>query len=765
MAETGKGARAVAGVWAGALGASARPLTLDRLRVAFARWLERERLERRSSLWLAPAFGLGVLAYFAADREPALVAAPLVALAAFALAWKAARGPSARALGAALMVALFFSGFSAAALRTRLVAAPVLDHIRVAKVTGFVETVDDRGQGGRMLIRVASVEGLAPDATPQRVRVTTRRRASVAAGASIRATMRLLPPARASEPGGYDFGRDAFFQGIGAVGSVMGPVETLADLDVGWKATMMAMVDRGRNALTDRIVEVVGAGLAPGDGAVAASLVTGKRGLIPEDANIALRGAGIYHVVSISGVHMVLAAGLFLWLARAALTLVPGLPLTRPIKSWAAILAIAGATSYCVFSGSEVATERSLVMTLVMLGAIVVGRPALAMRNLALAAIIILAREPETILGPSFQMSFAAVGGLIAAFERGPGAVENTPSPTRRAGLWRERVRLMLFATVISSLVASLTTDPFATFHFHRATPYGLIGNALTLPLVEFVVMPAALVGVAAYPFGLDAPVWTVMGWGATGMMAVARYVNDLPLSTLHVPAFGVGALTLMAFGVVWWCLWISPLRWAGAALFALGLAVAARTPQPDLIVDAQARAVAVRGVDGALQIVGAKANGFGASQWLLADADGRDPRHPDTMGGARCDRQGCVVELKDGRAVALVIERAALAEDCARAAVVVTRWRTQGLCAGPDLVIDGETLEAHGAVSARIDARGFALTTDRRAGYDRPWAPSRKPAAPARAAAPPPAAVQRATAEPAPDAREENDPTLYAPD
>ena len=757
MGSNGKGVRAVAGVWAGALGASARPLALERLRAAFARWIERERLERRPSLWLAPAFGLGVLAYFAADREPALWAPLAGAMVFFALAAKAARGPSARALGAALAVAMLFAGFSAAALRTRMVAAPVLDHVRVAKVTGFVETVDDRGQGGRMLIRVASIEGVAPDATPLRVRVTTRRRASVEAGASVRATMRLLPPARASEPGGYDFGRDAFFAGIGAVGSVMGPVEKIADLDMGFAARLMAMVDRGRNALTDRIVDVVGAGLAPGDGAVAASLVTGKRGLIPEDANIALRGAGIYHVVSISGVHMVLAAGLFLWIARALLTLIPGFALTRPIKSWAALVAICGATSYCIFSGSEVATERSLVMTLTMLGAIVVGRPALAMRNLALAAIIILAREPETILGPSFQMSFAAVGGLIAAFERGPGAVERTPEPTRRAGLWRHRLRLALFATVISSLVASLTTDPFATFHFHRVTPYGLIGNALTLPLVEFVVMPAALIGVAVHPFGLDAPVWTVMGWGTTGMMAVARFVNDLPLSTLHVPAFGVGALTLMIVGVVWWCLWISPLRWAGVLAFALGLAVAARTPQPDLIVDPQARAMAVRGADGRLQIVGAKANGFGASQWLLADADPRDPRA--AMGAARCDKQGCVAPLPDGRAVALVQERAALAEDCARAAVVVTRWRTQGLCAGPDLVIDGATLDEGGAVAARIAGQGFRLTADRAKGYDRPWAPAK-----ARSVAPQLPKLQTPPPALAPEPADDADPTPYAP-
>lgn len=762
MADRGRGARAVAGVWSGALNASAADRVREILRAALARWIERERTERRAALWLAPAFGIGVLAYFAADREPALWAGILGAVIFLALAIKAARGASSQALGAALALAFVFAGFSAAAIRTRSVAAPVLDHIRVARVTGFVETVDDRGPGGRMLLAVASIEGLAPENTPRRVRVTTRKRASVQAGASIRATMRLLPPARASEPGGYDFGRDAFFAGIGAVGSVMGPLERIADLDMGWGATLMAAVDRGRNALTDRIVEVVGAGLAPGDGAVAASLVTGKRGLIPEDANAALRGAGIYHVVSISGLHMVLAAGLFLWLARSALTLVPGLALTRPIKSWGALIAMAGATAYCVFSGSEVATERSLIMTLVMLGAVVVGRPALAMRNLALAAILILAREPETILGPSFQMSFAAVGGLVAAFERGPGHVEATPEPSRRMGLWSHRLRLAVFATVVSSLVASVTTDPFATFHFHRVTPYGLVGNALTLPLVEFVVMPAALVGVVAYPFGLDAPVWTVMGWGATGMMAVARLVNDLPLSTLHVPAFNVGALSLMVVGVVWWCLWISPLRWAGALAFALGLIVAAQTRQPDIVVDAQARAMAVRGADGRLQIVGAKANGFGASQWLLADADGRDPRA--AIGEARCDRLGCVATLPDGRAVALVQERAALAEDCGRASVVVTRWRVHGLCAGPDLVIDGETLDTHGAASVRRVGAGFALTTDRPKGYDRPWAPARGRTQEASRPAPRESATP-APAAPSPEPREETDPTLYAPE
>ena len=206
----------------------------------------------------------------------------------------------------------------------------------------------------------------------------------------------------AARPGGYDFARDAYFNRIGAVGSLTGKVEIRAPPSAPpYDLALNAAIDRARNALTRRIADVIG-GQA---GAVAAALVTGKRGLIDDDTNQILRGAGIYHIVSISGLHMVLAAGTFFWLARALLALSSFAALHWPCKKIAAVVAMIGATAYCVFSGSEVATERSLIMILVMLGAILIDRPALSLRNLALSALIVLAREPETILGPSFQMS------------------------------------------------------------------------------------------------------------------------------------------------------------------------------------------------------------------------------------------------------------------------------------------------------------------------------------------------------------------------
>src|SRR5215213_4655849 len=233
---------------------------------------------------------------------------------------------------------------------------------------------------------------------------------------------------------------------------------------------------------------------------------------------------------------MVLAAGTFFWLARALLALSPAAALLWPVKKIAASLAMLGATAYCIFSGSEVATERSLIMTLVMLGAILADRPAISIRNLSLAALIVLAREPESLLGPSFQMSFGAVAALTAlAPLLHPPAMEGAPVSMVERGL-RTAMRSVL-GLVLMTLVASLATAPFSAYHFQTLNPLGLIGNALALPLVSLVVMPAAVLGVLAYPFGLDGVVWQLMGFAVGKVLAVSGWVSGLDGATLLVPA------------------------------------------------------------------------------------------------------------------------------------------------------------------------------------------------------------------------------------
>ncbi len=681
------------------------------------RQFARETEHRRLFAWLPVAFGIGILLYFAADTEPSFWP-PLCGLILFgALAFRSRHRWHAQVV--LIVFAAVLAGFLAAVLRTAGVSAPVLSRTASGPLSGFIESVEDRIDGARIVIVTHAFATLAKAATPHRVRITTRGRTEVKPGDFVAVTARLLPPPEPARPGGYDFAREAYFRGIGAVGSAAGTFKVMPPpSSPGWRLALAAKVDEARNILTKRIAQAFGGQ----SGAVAAALVTGKRGLIAEETNDALRAAGIYHIVSISGLHMVLAAGTFFWTARAAMALFPGLALVWPVKKIAALVAMAGATAYCIFSGSEVATERSLAMTLVMLGAILVDRPALSMRNLAIAALIVLAREPESLLGPSFQMSFAAVAGLIAFCEHprsrageGGGGPRDGPIMRLCRSLWRATGML-----VLTTMVATLATAAFGAYHFQTLNPLGVIGNALALPFVSLVVMPAAVAGTLAYPFGLDTPIWWLMGFATQPVLLAGEIVSGITRSTVLIPAFGTLALGALAAGLLWLTLWSTALRWFAVLPAAIGVALAATPERAALMVDRQAAGAAIRGADGRLIIVG-RPSRFVTEQWLKADGDGRDPGDASLKRGVACDRLGCVGRLDDGRAVSIVRDKRAFAEDCRRATIIVSRLDAPRGCRAK-LVLDRARLAEVSSVTVLKTGDGFALRQSRDARVRRPW-------------------------------------------
>ncbi|MCJ2072278.1 ComEC family competence protein [Methylobacterium sp. J-030] len=685
--------------------------------------LAREAEQRRLFPWLAVAFGAGILVYFGAADGTPLLAAPLIG-ATLALAPVPFLGARPVAMALALAVGFAFLGFAAATWRVSQVAAPILARTTIGPLIGMVEALDEREVGARLVIRVESFAGLRPEARPSRVRVSFRKAPIPRPGETIAATARLLPPPEAARPGGYDFARDAYFQGIGAVGSLLGAVTVRAPAEPPpLRLRLAATLDQARNALTRRIAEAEG-GQA---GAVAAALVTGKRGLIGPATNDALRAAGIYHVVSISGLHMVLAAGVVFWLVRALLALIPHCALFWPIKKIAAGFAMVGVSAYCAFSGWDIAAERSLIMTLIMLGAILVDRPALSMRNLALAALIALAREPEGLLGPSFQMSFGAVAGLIACARLIDGRLFVRPGAGRIGRLVGTGLSAVT-GTLATTLVAQIATAPFATYHFQTIQPFGLVGNALTLPLVSLVVMPSAVIGCLAYPFALDRPVWWLMGQAVGGMLAISNWIAGFERASLVVPAFGPGALAALTAALLLATLPASRLRWLALPPVLLGIGLLVQPERRDLYVDRQGSGAAVRGPDGRLAVLGSP-SGFVLEQWLKADGDGRRPdRGSGAAPGGRCDRLGCIALLPDGRPVALVRDRRAFQEDCARAAVLITSLTAPPTCTGP-LVIDRRVLATRGAIALRADETGFTMRAAQGDGRSAPWRPRPAPA------------------------------------
>src|SRR5688572_3460375 len=314
--------------------------------------------QERWFCWLPVFLGCGIGAYFALPVEPSLVIA-LVPLAVM-LAWRGARtgrGTLAALVVAALLAAAF--GFALAKIRVEWVRAPVLERqINSAEVRGWVEQVEPNAGGGqRLTLRVVALGDLPEVARPARVRVSIARAApDVAAGSAVQLRATLMPPSEPALPGDYDFGRQAWFAGIGAVGySLSAPAVDANAGDPPLDLRLWTWVQRLRQGIGARIAAAL-----PGErGAIATALVTGERGGISEATNEAFRDSGILHILSISGFHMAIMAGSVFFIVRLGLACFPSVALRYPIKKWAAAAALVAALAYLMISGAAFATLRS----------------------------------------------------------------------------------------------------------------------------------------------------------------------------------------------------------------------------------------------------------------------------------------------------------------------------------------------------------------------------------------------------------------------
>ncbi|HEY5966021.1 MAG TPA: ComEC/Rec2 family competence protein, partial [Xanthobacteraceae bacterium] len=444
-----------------------------------------------------------------------------------------------------------------------------------------------------------------------------------------------------------------------------------------------------------------------------------------------------------SGYHMALVAGVVFFALRALLALSPSLASGRPIKKWAAAGALVAAAAYLVLSGAEVATQRAFIMTAIVLIGVMADRAALTLRTLAIAAIAVLLFAPQSVVHPSFQMSFAATLALIAAYERGlPWMARADTSMSARVALWGGRE---VAALVLASLVAGLATTPYAAYHFHRIAPYGVIANLFAMPIVSIWVMPSGLLALIAMPFGLDGMLWRLMGEGIDWMIAVALFVAGLPGAVGRMAAFGIGPLLLGTGGLVLLGLLKTPLRWSGGAVVVAASLWAIAAPQPDVLISSDGQAVAVRGADGRLSIHRGSRDAFAAREWLAADGDARLPDDATLGEGFRCDASGCIARLADGRLVSQVLAADAFEEDCRRAAIVVTAREAPPACQA--LIVDRTMSRARGAITIRRSGEGWDVTAAMPKGQDRPWA--RAAAEPAETLAPAPSLPQPRDATP----------------
>jgi competence protein ComEC len=680
-------------------------------------------------------FGTGIAFYFSADHEPVLSVAAITAI---GLCLAAGLLRRQKIFPAAVLIASVAAGFATATWKTARIAHGVLARPAYSvSVSGFVEARDIRERTDRFVLRVTQMDGPRLQTKLERVRLSVRKGTAPAVGSFVELKARLQPPLAPLRPGSYDFSRDLFFQGIGASGFVTGAIKTVAPPVEGGLSLRYATVMQD---IRDAIDARIRTGLDGDKRAIATALLTGRRDAITTPVNDAMFISGLGHVLSISGYHMAVVAGVVFFTIRALLALIPVLTVAFPIKKCAAAFALAAAAFYLLLSGAEVATQRSFYMTAVVLIAVMVDRRAVTMRTLALAAMIVLVLAPEALVHPSFQMSYAATLGLVALVQIGMPRLFATPenSAAAKLALWGGRELVML---TLASLVAGFATTPYAAFHFHRVTPYGVLANLAAMPVVSALVMPAGMLGLIAIPFGFDSFFWWLMGLGIDWMILVTKWVAALPGAVGRITAFGTGPLITASLGIILLGLLRTPLRWGGGAVLAFSVIWVLAVPQPDILISGDGRNVGVRGRDGLLHLIQTGKDTFLISEWLAADADERRAADAALADGVSCDDEGCVVQMADGGFVALSLKADALADDCERAVLLVTAKPVPPGCAAT--VIDLARLRSQGAMALRRTSRGFVIEAAKPRGVSRPWAaaeesaPETEPAAAAARIAP----------------------------
>lgn len=678
--------------------------------------LEAER--ERWFLWSPVVLGIGIALYFWSAREPGWGAVAAAVVMPAALLAVVRRGVVLRLLLAALTLAAL--GFAVAKVKVWSVAAPTLARPMVnVEVRGIIELVEPRpGRGQRLTVAVGSLGSLGDEDRPKRIRFRTlTTRTDLRPGQAIRVVANLAPPARPAYPGDFDFARLAWLQGIGAVGFALRKVERDAvDPPLGWRLWLAVQIEGLRQAITERIRRAL-----PGEqGAIAAALITGERAGISEATNDAYRQSGLFHILSISGLHMVVMAGSVFVAVRVGLAAVPALALAYPTKKWAAGVAALAALAYMLISGTAAATVRSWIMITIGFAAVMADRTAIALRTVALAALAILVLQPDGLLDAGFQMSFAAVTALVAVYEE--------VRRRRRADASRQRFRVLtgvltlLGGIVLSTLVAGVAVAPLAAYHFHQSQQYAVLANLVAVPVCNLVVMPAALATLVLMPLGLEGLGLAVMAVGIDIMTRCAEIVASLPGASIAIAETPTPAFALIIAGGLWMALWQTRWRLAGLAAIALGVALvpALRDP-PDAIIGRDGRLVALRDGTGMLNATPVRGATFEMRRWLERDGDRRSPAAAMTGHGFRCDPSGCIASLKR-QLVAIPRHPAAVAEDCRRADIVVLTVKAPPSCQPRALLIDRPALMAGGTHAIWFGASGVRVATVATIRGERPW-------------------------------------------
>jgi competence protein ComEC len=568
-------------------------------------WEQRLQQERKNFiLWVPVAIGAGVGCYFSLSFEPPLVLG-LSFISLFLLAGFLSRKryPQSLLVRWVSMLLIFFGiGFLSAQIRVLVLSTPMLDKAVACDVEGTIIKVEEMPEKTRVTLENLNFYYPSIKKRLHKIRVSLRPSLKLNVllipGQKIRIKAYLMPPNGPVIPQGYDFRRKAYFESIGAVGFVTKVIFVEENIKDKRKFSiprrLILKVAETRHQLTKKLKGEI-SGL---EGAIAAALVTGDRSSIPDDIRQTFADAGIAHILAISGLHLSIVAGLVFLLFRRSFNFFPFISLSYPIKKWAAFLVLIFTYFYLVLCDFSLPAWRAFLMTSIIMVGIIFDRPAISLRNIALAAIFILIFLPESLLNISFQLSFAAVVSLITVYE--------TLREKREALQKKEKkskLLIYIMGVCCTTLVATLATSPLIAYTFNRLTLQAISGNLIAIPLTSFVIMPLLVAMIFFIPFHADFLITPLLKYTLTFLIFTAQSVSSWPGASIFVPSVPSVSLILFVLGSLWLCLWSSSWRcWGSVGIVAAFLVAYFSTPLPDIFIPQNQKFIAFRG-DNALWV------------------------------------------------------------------------------------------------------------------------------------------------------------------
>ncbi len=663
---------------------------------------------------LPVALGLGIGGFFCIHDDLAPFFAVIALCAAMIIViFCMLQGMRIAAIAISLLALLPSLGFVAAQYQTHHVYTPmIVEDIGPVIVQGRVENIEvlKLDYDARIILSDLTIEDVSPEDTPRLVRLRLRKEAGIQIGDRISVLAELMPLSEPVIPGGYDFRRHSFFEGIGAVGFIYKDVRILERSEAGWIDFF------GIENIRHTIERAAYAVLPESAAAIFSALTVGKRGGISDEDNEAMRDSGLAHLLSISGLHLTMACGAVFFLSRAFMALFPAFALYHPIKKYAALLAIMAGIFYMLLAGASVPAQRSMIMSGLIFVAIIFDRSPFSLRLVTIAALVVLLFDPASLLSASFQMSFAAVTGLIVFYD----ALRERMSRWYRNAGWFRQVAIYLAGIIMTSVVASFSTALFGLYHFQNFSGYGgVLANMAAIPLTGFVIMPAAAIAMILMPFGWEYwPLW-LAGAGIEAITDIAHYVAAMDGASFKVKAFSFYSFmafvaTLLALAIIRG--WMKLLALIPACI---GVFLLAGERSPDLLVSGSHKLVAFRDASGQIWVNSLRGDKFSREVWERSWGADQDTAKNWKEGPGACDDSGCRFEV-GGRRFSYVTDPSVLAAECAWADVIVSRESSAARCGA--IVIDRLDTWKSGAHAIEFGPASLNIETAASQRQNRPW-------------------------------------------